>query len=184
MKTSEQVDKVLPKLAAALKDLGSVKKSAENPFFKSRYADLNTHLDVAEKALEAQGLILLQPVGRDERGSYVESVIVDPSSSQFVSSSMDLILSKQDMQNAGSAVTYARRYTLGALLSMQAVDDDAEASMGRGKNLPTSATTEAPKARSSFRKTKGEAIGANSNGQVVGIAPNGQVGTETTEGWS
>lgn len=161
MRTSEKIDQILPKLAKALKDLGGVKKSANNPFFKSKYADLNTHLDVAEETLDKQGLILLQPVSRDERGSYVESIILDPASGQFVASAMDLILGKQSMQDMGSAVTYARRYTLGALLSMQALDDDGEASMGRAKGAPAvTQTVAAPAKRSSFRSKTGPAAEA------------------------
>lgn len=186
MKTSEQLNKVLPKLAAALKVLGTVKKSSDNPFFRSKYANLNDHITVVEEALEKQGLILLQPVSRDERGSYVESIVVEPESGQFVSSQMDLVLSKQNMQDAGSAVTYARRYTLGALLSMQALDDDGEASVGRGKAgtsqttiASSSSTTLDVKPKSSFRtsKAKAENIEASSS--------NGQGDTSQVQGdWS
>lgn len=172
MKTSEKTDSILPKLAKALKELGGAKKSSDNPFFKSKYADLNTHLDVAEKALEAQDLMLLQPVDRDERGSFVESIIIDPETGQFVTSRMDLILNKQDMQNMGSAVTYARRYTLGSLLAMQALDDDGNQATF-GKTTQTTTTEVPAKARSSFRKSK------NTNGESTdaSIATNG-VGTE------
>lgn len=181
MKTSEQTDQILPKLANAIKELGGVKKSANNPFFKSKYADLNTHLDVAEASLDTQGLILLQPVSRDERGSFVETIILDPKSGQFVSSAMDLVLNKQSMQDMGSAVTYARRYTLGALLSMQALDDDGETAMGRGKASPApqpQAQAASTAKRSSFRGAK--ATGPN---PVVVAASQVNSNEETTEGW-
>jgi len=178
MKTSEKVDVILPKLAKALNELGSVKKGADNPFFKSKYADLNTHIDVAEKALNSQGLMLLQPVNRDERGSFVESIIIDPSSGQYVSSVMDLLLTKQDMQNMGSAVTYARRYTLSALLSMQAEDDDGN-SATFGKTTQTSVVANQPTTRSSFRSGKAKAV-------VNGVTTDtvSATNTETTEEWS
>ena len=56
---------------------------------------------------------------------------------------MDLILTKGTMQDAGSAVTYARRYSLQSLLSMRAEDDDGEVSMGRGKKSSTKPSTKA-----------------------------------------
>ncbi len=177
MKTSNELNKILPKLAKALKELGGVKKSSNNPFFKSKYADLNTHLDVAESALESQGLILLQPVDRDERGSYVESIVLDPESAQFISSRMDLVLAKVTMQDVGSAVTYGRRYTLGALLSMQALDDDSEGAMGRGKAVQQAATPVPSAAkRASFRGPKAVPT-AVSTEEVANTT------TEVVEGW-
>lgn len=179
MKTSNETKIIFVKLAKAIKELESVKKSSDNPFFKSKYADLNTHLAVAEAALDKQGLILLQPVSRDERGSYVESIIIDPESSQFVSSAMDLVLGKQSMQDMGSAVTYARRYTLGALLSMQALDDDGEASMGRGKGAASAvAAPTTPAKRSSFRSKTGPAA------EIVQPPANTATNGAASEDWS
>jgi hypothetical protein len=132
-------DKILPKLALVKGELGSVTKSADNPFFRSKYADLNAHIDVVEPLLQKHGLILLQPTCRDQRGSYVRTVILDSESGQFVSSELDLILVKNDMQQMGSAVTYARRYTLGALLAMKAEDDDGNAASS-GERRPVKKT--------------------------------------------
>lgn len=127
MKTSEKTDKLFPLLLKVKSELGNVVKDANNPFHKSKYADLNSHLNVVEPVLEKYGLMLLQPVD----GGTIESVIIHAESGQWLSSSMTLILVKQSMQDAGSAVSYARRYTLGALLSMKAVDDDGEVATGR-----------------------------------------------------
>jgi hypothetical protein len=134
MKTSTETNKLFPALFKAKQELGSVSKGADNPFFKSSYADLNTHIDVAEPVLAKFGLMLLQPSSSNNGVSTVESVIVHAESGQWVSSEMALVLAKNSMQDAGSAVTYARRYTLGALLSMKAVDDDGETAVGRGKS--------------------------------------------------
>lgn len=137
MKTSQQTDKLFPALLKVKSELGSVTKSASNPFYKSKYADLNTHLEVVEPVLERHGMMLLQPgvaggYGADS-STIVESVIIHAESGQWVSSEMSLILPKVTMQDAGSAITYARRYTLGALLALRAEDDDAESAMGRTK---------------------------------------------------
>jgi hypothetical protein len=124
MRVSESVNELLPALAKVKLNLGGVAKSSANPFFKSSYASLNTHLEVVEPLLQENGLILVQPVDYSEEGNLVESIIFHVKSGQFISSSMKLV-GEKDMQKIGSAVTYARRYTLGSLLSMQAIDDDA-----------------------------------------------------------
>jgi len=138
---------VLKKLLKVKSTMGAVSKSADNPFFKSKYADLNSHLDLVEPLLAENGLILLQPVESDEAGDKVVTRILDAESGEEVRSEMHLILPKSNMQDAGSAITYARRYTLGSLLGMKAEDDDGEKSMGRA-----SAPKAPVSAKSSFRK--------------------------------
>jgi len=157
MKTSEKVDQVLPALMQVKSKMGVVLKSADNPFFKSKFADLNSHLDAVEPLLQEAEMILTQSVLRDERGDFVETRLTHKSG-QWVSSSMSLVLVKNDMQAVGSAVTYARRYTLGALLSMKSVDDDGEAAVGRTEKpvyQPKAAQAvsgDRPVKKSSFRK--------------------------------
>jgi len=168
MKTSEKVDKILPALAAVKANLTGVKKGTKNTFFKSSYADLNTHLDAVEPLLEENGLMLLQPTNNLPEGNVVSSRIYHIESGQYVEASMKLV-GETDMQKAGSAVTYARRYTLGSLLSMQAVDDDGEGAIGRNvkatkantatpssgdESVTTKSTPSTQTARPSFRRPK------------------------------
>lgn len=157
MRISEKVDKVLPALAVVKSKLKAVTKGANNPFYKSKYADLNTHLDAVEPLLEENGLMLLQPVDTSGDVNVVESRIVHTESGQFVGSAMKLV-GEIDMQKAGSGVTYARRYTLGSLLSMKAEDDDGEGSLGRkgGKRTASAKTPAAKKStakKDDFRQT-------------------------------
>lgn len=185
MKTSEKIDKIYAAVFAVKKELVAVAKSADNPFFKSKYADLNTHLDEVEPRLEKVGCMLLQPINSDNT---VESRIVHIESGQFISSEMPLIVAKNTMQDAGSAVTYARRYTLGALLSMKSEDDDGEKSMGRTptKSVPSdvriSAAIEATTAkRSSFFRTP--RTKASTTDATVPVIPTSTIASEV-EGWS
>ncbi len=159
MRTSEQVDVILPKIAVVKAKLQAVTKGAKNPYFKSTYADLNTHLDAVEPLLEENGLVLLQPCDTcfdGDKRNIVSSIILDPKSGQYISSCISLV-GESDMQKVGSAVTYARRYTLGSLLSMKAQDDDGEGSMSRATKSVTSKTATAKAKTSkkpSFRKDK------------------------------
>lgn len=142
MKTSEQLDKVLPAIMAVKTKLQAVTKSANNPFFKSKYADLNTYLDEVEPLLEANELVLLQPVTVIETANIVSSIIMHKSG-QFISSEMSVV-NAPDMQKLGSAITYARRYTLGALLSMKAEDDDGNGAVGKTPAPKAAATKPTP----------------------------------------
>ena len=141
MNTSESIEHILPALFAAKSEIKKLYKNADNPFYKSKYCDLNTHLEEIEPCLSAHDLILLQPVNRDYQHDYVESIVYHKSG-EWISSSMTL-QTVQDMQKAGSAVTYARRYTLGALFSVRADDDDANEACGLKKQEP--AKPQAPK---------------------------------------
>lgn len=131
MEMSEKIDKIMPALLSVKRQMGAVKKDAANNFFKSKYADLNNYLEEIEPVLQSNGLVLLQPCS----GRTVKSIIFHAESGQYVSSSMELIMVKEDNHALGSAQTYARRYSLAGLLAFQSTeDDDGEASVGRGKD--------------------------------------------------
>ena len=123
------------KLGKVKAEITSVKKNANNPFFKSKYADLNALLDVVEPVLKKNDLFLLQPCTGGQMGNMVESVIVDPESCQRIASFM-ILPNIEDMQKLGGAVTYARRYTLQSLLGIKAEDDDGNTATGRKVSKP------------------------------------------------
>ena len=113
---------IYTKLAAVKKEIGAISKDSTNPFFKSKYFDINGLLKHVEPLLDKNGLLLLQPIIKGE----VFSEIIDVENGDSVTSSM-LLPNIQDPQKVGSAVTYYRRYTLQSLLGLQAEDDDANA---------------------------------------------------------
>ena len=110
---------IYTKLLDAKKDIGKISKDSTNPFFKSRYFDINQLLEHVEPVLQNHGLLLLQPI-EDQR---VRSVIYDAETSENVCSEIHLE-DYSDPQKLGSAITYYRRYTLQSLLGLQAEDDD------------------------------------------------------------
>lgn len=135
MRTSTEVNKIFPALLKVKAELGSVTKNTTNTFFKSNYADLNSYLEEVEPLLEKNGLLLLQPINSSEilNKDTVQSIIIDATSGQYVLSEMTVVAKENDMQKLGSAVTYARRYTLGSLLGMKAEDDDGNSAAGKVK---------------------------------------------------
>lgn len=126
------MSKLLQKLLKVKKEMGTVIKGSKNDHFKSRYADLNAYLEVVDPVLEANGLLLLQPLVSSVDGDKVVTTILDVDTGDKVESEMKLLSVKNTMQDLGSAVTYARRYTLSSLLGLGAEDDDGELANGRG----------------------------------------------------
>lgn len=108
------------KLNQVKKEIGAISKDSTNPFFKSKYFDINALLKHVEPLLQKNGLLLLQPIVKGE----VFSEIVDIDNGESVQSSIPLP-QMDDPQKLGSAITYYRRYTLQSLLGLQAEDDDA-----------------------------------------------------------
>jgi hypothetical protein len=110
---------LLSALANVKKEVGTLSKTATNPFFKSKYFDINSLIEQVDPLLEKNGLLLLQPI---EDGKVV-SVIYHVDTEMSVKSEM-VLPNLQDPQKLGSAITYYRRYTLQSLLGLQAEDDD------------------------------------------------------------
>jgi len=110
------------KLAAVKKEIGAISKDSTNPFFKSKYFDINGLLKHVEPLLEENGLLLLQPI----LDGLVCSQIIDIETGDKVESAMKMA-ELSDPQKMGSMITYYRRYTLQSLLGLQAEDDDANA---------------------------------------------------------
>ena len=95
---------IYTKLSAVKKEIGAISKDSTNPFFKSKYFDINGLLKHVEPLLEKNGLLLLQPIVKGE----VFSEIIDIESGDSVTSSIALP-QIEDPQKLGSAVTYYRR---------------------------------------------------------------------------
>jgi len=114
-------------LAKAQANMGKALKQANNPHFRIKYADLGNVMDACLPALNEAGIALIQPTGEDEHGRYVETILIHGESGESLTCRVPLIVSKNDMQGYGSAVTYARRYGLMAMAGIAPEDDDGNA---------------------------------------------------------
>jgi len=123
---------IYSKIASVKSEIGTLTKKSDNPFFKSKYLELSDLLLAVEPLLEKNGLLLMQPV----RDAKVWSEIYDIETGEVVQSYLDLP-NIADPQKLGGAITYFRRYTLQALLSLQAVDDDGNEASKAPKKKPT-----------------------------------------------
>ena len=114
-------------LASAQSEMGKALKSANNPHFKAKYADLGSVVDACMPALNAAGIAVIQPTGEDSMGMFVETMLIHGESGEMLKCRVPLIIGKKDMQGYGSAVTYARRYGLMSMSGVAPEDDDGNA---------------------------------------------------------
>lgn len=130
-------------------EVGAIAKDSKNPFFKSKYFDINGLIKHIQPLLEKHRLLLIQPI---ENGK-VKSVIRCVDSDESFSSEMELP-NISDPQKMGSAITYYRRYTLQSLLALQAEDDDGNSASRQATKKPelTSQSAKWEKAVHSFAK--------------------------------
>lgn len=138
MNTSEQIDELAAALAKAQGMMENAVMNRVNPHFKSKYADLAAIINAARKSLSANGLAFVQTIGDG-----VLHTRLLHTSGQWIASEHPLPMSGRP-QEIGSALTYARRYSLSALIGIAAdEDDDANAaSRSNGKAEPPAKLSE------------------------------------------
>lgn len=127
---SEKTSELVAALIQASARMRPAKKDSENPFFHSKYADLTSITESSREALVANNLVVVQSTAVDA-GQCVLVTTVHHSSGQWVRGFYPVTAIKSDPQSMGSAVTYARRYALSAILGIVTEDDDGESAMGR-----------------------------------------------------
>ena len=134
---SENITDLAKALLNVQRTVQPVTKDAENPFTKSWYASLNSVMDACRDALIENGIWLCQYLVPVEQPNSIGLVtkLTHAESGQWQSSLAVVPLPKADPQGMGSAITYARRYALTAMLGMVTEDDDGEGAKN-GKKPP------------------------------------------------
>ena len=150
---SESIANLAAALVASQSKFNAVPKTADNPFFKSKYADFATLKLAADPIINGEGLAVTQHLGFDGTNDLLTTRLFHQSG-EWIQSTTRLFLNKQDSQGHGSATTYAKRYAYGAILGLVAEEDDdgnkasapAKAPRGaKGKDaLATAAEASAP----------------------------------------
>lgn len=120
------------KLLAVQQEVGAIAKDSTNPFFKSKYFDINGLLTELKPLLNKHGLVVIQPLVDIMGKSALETRVIDVESGEFTSNICPLP-ENQDSQKMGSAITYFRRYALQSLFLLQAEDDDSNLASGKTK---------------------------------------------------
>lgn len=151
MRTSESIVNLAQALAKAQGAMSSAKKSAANPFFKSKYADLASVWDACREPLSENGLSIIQNVDNtlgDNPTVSVETILLHESGEWSANLFVVPIVGPVTPQSIGSATTYARRYPLAATVGLAQADDDGNSASGKdekheAKPEPVKMTAEA-----------------------------------------
>lgn len=129
MQMSENINELAAALAKAQGEMKNAGKTSDNPFFKSKYADLAEILNAVREPLSKYGLSVSQlydGMGMPDKTITVTTLLMH-SSGQYIGNSANYPVAQADIQGVGSAITYARRYSLAAILGLSQEDDDGNA---------------------------------------------------------
>lgn len=130
MQTSESIKSIAAALVGFHKEVGKIAKDSSNPFFKSKYASLSNILDGISDPLNNNGLCVVQ----FPDGDFGLTTRLIHTSGEWMEANYQMKPAKEDPQSRGSALTYQRRYALGAILSLNIdEDDDGNKSSQNGK---------------------------------------------------
>jgi len=125
---SAEIKDLAAALAKAQGMIEGAKKDSDNPFFGSKYADLKSVWDVIRKPFADNGLSVIQrPYGE----SGIETLLLHSSGQWISGGKLEIKPKKDDAHGIGSAITYARRYTLMAIAGVAPEDDDGNAATGK-----------------------------------------------------
>jgi hypothetical protein len=173
METSSSITKIAAALLSAQQKMGNAIKDAKNPFFKSKYADLNSVREATLPHLHEAGISVLQPHVIVNGKQYVRTLFLH-SSGEYMAGDTEVVCAKQnDPQALGSAISYARRYGLQSMANIGAEDDDGERGSGRE---PAAPQTQAPPAASTSPKT--------SSFRKADPTPAVTIDTSNDDGWN
>ena len=114
-------------LVRAQRGFAPALKTSTNPHFRSKYVDLAGCIEAVVDALNSAGIALMQRTSEDNTGVTVETVFVHESGETLECGKLHVPAAKQDPQGYGSALTYARRYSLMAACGIAPEDDDGNA---------------------------------------------------------
>jgi len=147
MNKSESIKELAAALAKAKGVMSGAKKDSANPFFKSTYADLSSVVDAIRDAFASNGLSYVQCVEPSDKDEVrVETTLLHSSGEWIACGVLALPVSKHDAQGFGSALTYARRYSLSAAVGVAPEDDDGNAASKCQAPAPQRPATPPPEA--------------------------------------
>lgn len=139
-----EIKQIASALVKAQKEFGPPLKAKTNPAFRSKYADLGACIEAVIDGLNNNGIMLMQPCHEVESGVTVETIFIHESGEVYSAGKLHVPAVKQDPQGYGSALTYARRYSLMSACGIAPEDDDGN--MASGNKAPNARTpSSAPK---------------------------------------
>ena len=119
------------RLLSAQAKIGKITKDKTNPYFKSKYMDINTLLEIVKPILYAEEILVLQPLSNVDGRPAITTILRhhdEEIRETFTLPDLDIA------QKMGGAITYARRYALTAMLCIEADDDDGNVASSPNRN--------------------------------------------------
>lgn len=179
MNKSDNINELATALAKAQGAMRFAIRDADNPFFKSKYADLSSVVEAIRDALSGNGLSYMQHLHPSEKHEVCVETVLLHASGQWVScGTLTVPVSKHDAQGFGSALTYARRYSLSAAVGVVADDDDGNAAAAAAPKpqAPKPTAKEVPakvkeKVAEIQKPARGTISGDPSESDLTGIGP-------------
>jgi ERF superfamily len=136
MNRSESIINLAKALLKFQSSIGTIKKDAKNPHFKSNFASLSGILDAVTPVLSDAGLVVLQHPSGDGLVINLETILIHAETGEYMSSEFSMRPAKTDPQGIGSCITYMRRYALGAILELNIDDDDDDGNAASQQKQP------------------------------------------------
>ena len=141
-------------LLKAQSQMSNPKKGATNPFFKSKYADLNSIREAVIPVLNENGISVLQPIVHFETKNFVKTILLHESG-EYLESFTEIVYNKiNDAQAQGSGISYARRYALQSFVCVGADDDDGQKAVQNKPNATKEVMQKAKEANATLETIK------------------------------
>lgn len=141
----DNINELAAALAIAQGKMEGAAKDTANPFFKSKYADLSSVTGAVRTGLCGTGLSYVQVIHDGEHAAGIETIILHSSGQTLSTGVVRVPVAKADAQGYGSALTYARRYSLSAAFGVAPEDDDGNAAAKAKPVVKTLESGSAPK---------------------------------------
>lgn len=138
---SENIDQLITALAIAQGEISPAQKSADNPFHKSKYANLTSIWEACRGHLSAQGIAVVQTLDENNGNMYLITTLAHKSGQWIKSKALIVVGDKKTAQTVGSAITYMRRYSLAAIVGVAPEQDDDD---GQAATATATAPRETP----------------------------------------
>lgn len=174
----------MQKILEVQKEIGTIKKDCENPFFKSKYFDINSLISALKPLLNKHGLVVFQPLITENSRLCLKTMIVDAESGATLVEGTALLPETPDPQKMGSIITYFRRYALQSLFFLEAEDDDGNAAVAKtpAKTYPAKAVVNKVAPPATFKEMTvrvDKDVINQKDGTIIASA-----GQELYQGWS
>ena len=161
-------------MVKARKEFGAVLKNKQNPHLKNKYADLASAIDAVSDALANNGLMISQISHDSADCACIETLFLHESGTQFSAGRMSIPVLKKDAQGFGSALTYARRYSLLMACGIAPEDDDgnaAAAARPAEKRQQAQATKDQPELHDAIKADLASGNAKKAAEYLAGIPP-------------